>query len=296
MNKLDAETRSQILRMLYEGQSIRSIERISGASKNTIAKLLADAGAVCAAYQDEAFRELRCHRIQVDEIWSFTYAKAKNVAAAKAAPEGAGDTWTWTAICADTKLVPSWLVGGRDSEYAMAFIDDLASRLTNCVQLTSDGHRAYLEAVEGAFGADVDYAMLVKLYGTSSEAAKSRYSPAECIGACKDRIEANPDPRRVSTSYAERQNLTMRMHMRRFTRLTNAFSKKVENHAHAVALHFMYYNFVRVHKTLRMTPTMAAGVTDRLWEVADIVKLLETKETEQPKVRSYINRESKNPN
>lgn len=264
MRKLPASDRVRILHMLCEGQSIRSIERIAGVSKNTVAKLLSDAGAVCAEYQDRVFRDLTCKRVQVDEIWSFTYAKQKNVAMAKAAPEGAGDTWTWTAIDADTKLVMSWLVGGRDSEYAMAFMDDLAKRLANRVQLTSDGHKAYLEAVEGAFGGDIDYAMLVKLYGNAPENAKGRYSPAKFTAARKTRIEGNPDPKHVSTSFAERQNLTMRMHMRRFTRLTNGFSKKVEQHANAVALHFMYYNFVRVHKTLRMTPAMAAGVTDKL--------------------------------
>lgn len=282
MNKLDAKARAQILHLLCEGQSIRSIVRVTGASKNTIAKLLSDAGAVCAEYQDKALRELICQRVQVDEIWSFTYAKQKKVATAKAAPEGAGDTWTWTAIDADSKLAISWLVGGRDSEYAIAFMDDLAKRLANRVQLTSDGHKAYLEAVEGALGADVDYAMLVKLYGTAPEAAKGRYSPAVCIGARKTRIEGDPDPKHVSTSFAERQNLTMRMHMRRFTRLTNGFSRKVEQHANAVALHFMYYNFVRIHSSLRVTRAMAAGITDRLWEISDIVALIEAKEAEKP--------------
>ena len=181
--------------------------------------------------------------------------------------------WTWTAIDADHKLILSWLVGGRDGDYALAFMDDLRSRLANRVQLTSDGHKAYLEAVEGAFGGDIDYAMLVKMYGAAPESAKGRYSPSECIGARKTRIEGNPDRKHVSTSFVERQNLTMRMHMRRFTRLTNAFSKKVENHAHAVALHFMFYNFVRIHKTLKISPAMAAGVTDRLWEIEDIVRL-----------------------
>ncbi|PBB89591.1 IS1 family transposase [Mesorhizobium sp. WSM3864] len=285
MNKLDTATRSKILHLLCEGQSIRAITRVMGMSKNTVAKLLSDAGAVCAAYQDEALRNLTSKRVQVDEIWSFTYAKEKNVRAAKAAPEWAADTWTWTAIDADTKLVMSWLVGGRDSEYAMAFIDDLSRRLNNRVQLTSDGHRAYLEAVEGAFGGDVDYAMLVKIYGTSPDSAKGRYSPAECTGARKETIEGNPDPRHVSTSFAERQNLTMRMHMRRFTRLTNGFSKKVEAHANAVALHFMYCNFVRIHKTLRVTPAMAAGVADKLWEISDIVALIEAKEAEKPLAR-----------
>ncbi|RVD55783.1 DDE domain-containing protein [Mesorhizobium sp. M2D.F.Ca.ET.185.01.1.1] len=285
MNKLDTKTRSQILHLLCEGQSIRAITRVMGMSKNTVAKLLSDAGAVCAAYQDEALRNLTSKRIQVDEIWSFTYAKEKNVRAAKAAPEWAGDTWTWTAIDADTKLVMSWLVGGRDSEYAMAFIDDLSRRLNNRVQLTSDGHRAYLEAVEGAFGGDVDYAMLVKIYGTSPDSTKGRYSPAECTGARKETIEGNPDLKHVSTSFAERQNLTMRMHMRRFTRLTNGFSKKVEAHANAVALHFMYYNFVRIHKALRVTPAMAAGVTDKLWEIGDIVALIEANEAQADRKR-----------
>ncbi|WP_206517332.1 helix-turn-helix domain-containing protein [Mesorhizobium sp. M7A.F.Ca.US.008.03.1.1] len=285
MNKLDNKTRAQILHLLCEGQSIRAITRVMGMSKNTVAKLLSDAGAVCAQYQDETLRNLTSRRIQVDEIWSFTYAKQKNVATAAAAPEWAGDTWTWTAIDADTKLVMSWLVGGRDSEYAMGFMDDLAKRLANRVQLTSDGHKAYLEAVEGAFGGDIDYAMLVKIYGNSPESAKGRYSPAGYISSRKLKVEGNPDRKHVSTSFAERQNLTMRMHMRRFTRLTNGFSKKVEAHANAVALHFMYYNFVRIHATLRMTPAMSAGVTGKLWEVDDIVALIEAKEAEKPLVR-----------
>lgn len=282
MNKLDAQTRSQILHLLVEGQSIRAITRLTGVSKNTVAKLLSDAGAVCAEYQDCALRNLTSRRIQVDEIWSFTYAKQKNVAAAKTAPDFAGDTWTWTAIDADTKLVISWLVGGRDSGYAMAFMDDLAKRLANRVQLTSDGHKAYLEAVEGAFGGDIDYAMLIKLYGNAPETAKGRYSPAVCTGARKTEIEGKPDRKHISTSFAERQNLTMRMHMRRFTRLTNGFSKKVEQHANAVALHFMYYNFVRIHASLRVSPAMAAGVADKLWEITDIVALIEAKEAERP--------------
>jgi IS1 family transposase len=202
---------------------------------------------------------------------------------AKAAPQHAGDTWTWTAIDADSKLMISWLVGGRDSEFAMVFMDDLRARLANRVQLTSDGHKAYLETVEGAFGGDVDYAQLVKLYGSSPESAKGRYSPAECIGAQKLPVEGNPDPKHISTSFAERQNLNLRMHMRRFTRLTNAFSKKVENHALNVALFTFYYNFVRIHKTLRVTPAMAAGVTDKLWEIGDMVKLLEDWESNQSK-------------
>jgi IS1 family transposase len=239
---------------------------------------MVDAGQAAAWYQDRVFRNLTCKRIQVDEIWAFVYAKQKNIAGAKRAPANAGDVWTWTAIDADTKLIPSWFVGGRDSDAAIIFMDDLASRLANRVQLTSDGHKAYLEAVEGAFGSDIDYAMLVKLYGESPEAEK-RYSPAVCIGARKTLIEGEPDPKHVSTSFAERSNLNVRMHTRRFTRLTNAFSKKVKNHAHAVALFAIYYNFVRIHKTLRTTPAMAAGVTKRLWEIGDIVDVLEAWET-----------------
>lgn len=274
MNKLDREARSRILHLLCEGNSLRAVTRLTGASKKAVSKLMVDAGQAAAWYQDRVFVNLTCKRIQVDEIWAFVYAKQKNVPLAKKAPPQAGDVWTWTAIDADTKLIPSWHVGGRDSDEAMIFMDDLASRLANRVQLTSDGHKAYLEAVEGAFGADIDYAMLVKMYGPSGEGEK-RYSPAECIGAVKHRVEGNPDPKYVSTSYAERSNLSVRMHTRRFTRLTNAFSKKVENHAHAVALFAMYYNFVRIHKTLRTTPAMAAKVTERLWEIGDIVDVLE---------------------
>jgi IS1 family transposase len=275
MNRLSRKDRAQILHLLCEGNSIRAVTRLTGVSKKAVSRLMVDAGQAAAWYQDRVFRNLTCKRIQVDEIWAFVYAKQKNVALAKAAPTNAGDVWTWTAIDADTKLIPSWFVGGRDSDAAIIFMDDLASRLANRVQLTSDGHRAYLEAVEGAFGADVDYAQLVKLYGESPDAEK-RYSPAVCIGAHKNPIEGNPDPKYISTSFAERQNLNVRMHTRRFTRLTNAFSKKVENHAHSVALFAMYYNFVRIHKTLRTTPAMAAGVTKRLWEIGDIVDVLKS--------------------
>jgi IS1 family transposase len=216
--------------------------------------------------------------VQVDEIWSFTAAKQKNVASMKAPVEGAGDTWTWTAIDAETKLLITWLVGGRDSDYAIAFMDDLRDRLANRVQLTSDGHRAYLEAVEGAFGGDVDYAQLVKLYGAASESAKGRYSPAECIGARKERIEGSPDPKHISTSFAERQNLTMRMQMRRFTRLTNAFSKKFENHMHMVALYTVWYNYVKQHKSLKgLSPAMAAGLSDTLWSMTDLAKIIDAR-------------------
>ncbi len=275
MNRLSRKDRASILHLLCEGSSIRAITRLTGASKNTVTKLVVDAGKAASWYQDRVFRNLTCKRVQVDEIWNFVYAKEKNVPTAKTAPADAGDVWTWTAIDADTKLMPSWLVGSRDSDSATIFMGDLASRLAGRIQLTSDGHRAYLEAVEGAFGADIDYAMLVKIYGASPESAKGRYSPAECTGARKERIEGSPDPKHVSTSFSERSNLTLRMHMRRFTRLTNAFSKKVENHTHAVALHMMYYNFVRIHQTLRTTPAMAAGITKKLWEMTDVVDVLE---------------------
>ena len=292
MNKLDSKTRKLIIRCLVEGQSIRATARTADVSKNTVAKLLIDAGKACADYQDGVLRDLPCRCIQVDEIWAFVYAKQKNVASAKSAPAEAGDVWTWTAICADTKLVPSWRVGDRSGATAIEFMDDLRSRLANRVQLTSDGHRAYLEAVEGAFGGDVDYAQIVKLYGEAPEAQK-RYSPAACVGARKRRVEGNPDPAHVSTSYAERNNLTMRMSIRRFTRLTNAFSKKIENHTHSVALHFMYYNFCRQHQSLGgISPAMAAGVTDRLWDIEDMVRLLEEAAPKPGPRGPYRNRNS----
>jgi IS1 family transposase len=275
MKKLDRDTRAQVLHLLCEGNSIRGTARLVGVSKTTILKLVEDAGCAAAWYQDRVFQNLECKRIQVDEVWGFVGAKAKNADPALKAAGQAGDAWLWVATDADTKLVPSWLVGGRDSDAAIIFMDDLASRLANRVQLTSDGHKAYLEAVEGAFGSDIDYAMLVKLYGEAVEGTKGRYSPAECIGARKERIEGNPDMKHVSTSYSERNNLNVRMHSRRMTRLTNAFSKKMANHAHAMALHFLYYNFVRIHQTLRTTPAMAAGVTKRLWEMTDVVDVLE---------------------
>lgn len=275
MNKLPLQKRVQILHMLCEGSSMRSISRVVDVSINTVSKLLVNAGRACSAFHDEQVREVPARRVQVDEIWSFVYAKQKNVANAKRKDLAYGDVWTWTAIDADSKMIVSWLVGGRDSDYAMAFMDDLSRRLTNRVQLTSDGHKAYLEAVEGAFGGDIDYAMLVKLYGTAPESAKGRYSPAECIGARKTPIEGNPDPKHVSTSYAERQNLTMRMHMRRFTRLTNAFSKKFENHMHMIALYTVWYNFVRQHKAHKLSPAMAAGVTDHLWDMEELAEMID---------------------
>ncbi len=278
MNRLDREQRSRILHLLCEGSSIRAVTRLTGASKNTVIKLMVEAGKACAAYHDERVRNLKARRIQCDEIWSFCYAKDKNVRHAKAAPDGAGNVWTWTALDADTKLMVTWLVGDRTSSSGVVFLRDLKSRLTNRVQLTTDGHGAYLEATEHTFGDDVDYAMLIKLYGNPEGergTSERKYSPAPCIGTRTKEISGSPDPEHVSTSYAERQNLNMRMHMRRFTRLTNAFSKKFENHCHAVALFTTYYNFVRIHKTLRVTPAMAAGVTDRLWEIGDIVNVLE---------------------
>ena len=270
MNKLDITKRRQILAMLCEGSSMRSISRVADVSINTVSKLLVEAGEACLILHDEKVQNVKASRIQCDEIWSFCHAKQKNVASAKAAPEGAGDVWTWTAIDADTKLIVSYYVGDRSGESAMVLMDDLKARLSNRVQLTTDGHKAYLEAVEGAFGGDVDFAQLVKMYGPTVT-APGRYSPAECTGIKKIAREGNPDIKHVSTSYVERQNLTMRMSMRRFTRLTNAFSKKIENHIHALALYFVFYNFTRIHKTLRMSPAMAAGVTDRLWSLDDVI-------------------------
>jgi IS1 family transposase len=252
---------------------MRSISRIVDVSINTVTKLLVDAGNACSEYQDQAFRNLTCSRIQCDEIWSFSYCKEKNVPEDKRGQFGYGDVYTWTSICADSKLVPSWYVGRRDYQSAKLFIDDLAGRLTHRVQLTTDGHKAYLQAIEDSFGSEIDYAQLIKLYGNDVESEK-RYSPAECTGTIKEIVQGNPDPAHISTSYVERQNLTMRMSMRRFTRLTNGFTKKVENHCHALALYFMFYNFVRIHKTLRVTPAIEAGVTNHLWEIEDILGLL----------------------
>lgn len=279
MNKLDQNSRARVLHLLCEGNSIRAITRLTGISKTTVSKLVVDAGKACSWYQDRVFRNLECKRVQVDEIWGFVGAKAKNAKPELKAAGEQGDAWLWVATDADTKLVLSWLVGSRDAECAGNFIDDLAERLANRVQLTSDGHAPYLQAIDNAFGNAIDYAMLVKIYGASPESAKGRYSPAECLGAKKQRISGSPDMKHVSTSYAERNNLNIRMHSRRMTRLTNAFSKKMENHAHAMSLHFIYYNFVRIHKTLRTTPAMAAGVTKKLWEMSDIVDMLEVWET-----------------
>src|ERR1022692_4555518 len=272
MNKLSTEKRRQVVAALVEGNGIRATVRMTGVSKNTIAKLLVELGAACSDYLDKALVKLNCKRVQCDEIWSFCYAKEKNVPAELRGTFGYGDVWTWIGMDADSKLIISWLVGGRDSGSAYAFIQDLAKRLANRVQLTTDGHRAYLTAVEDNFGSDVDYAMLVKLYG-SDGGNETRYSPAECIGCREVVISGRPDPKHISTSYIERQNLTMRMQMRRFTRLTNAHSKKIENHIAAIALHYMHYNFCRVHQTLRVPPTMQAGLIKRLMSIEDIITL-----------------------
>ena len=282
-NRLRTEDRARIVGCLVEGMSIRATVRVTGAAKNTIVKLLADLGAECAAYQDATLTGLPCTRIECDEIWSFCYSKAKNVPAAHEGEFGYGDVWTWTAICADTKLVPSWLVGERNGEDAEAFMRDLASRLTSRVQLTTDGHKPYLNAVEQAFGADIDYAMLHKIHAQpQGNTNERRYSSAVCTGIDIKTVTGNPDKSLASTSYVERQNLTMRMGMRRFTRLTNGFPKKVENLAHAVSLHYMHYNFARPHKTLTKaangyptTPAMAAGVADHVWTLTEIAALLD---------------------
>lgn len=294
MNKLPAHKRVMILNMLIEGMSMRSISRTVGVSINTVTKLLVEAGEACAAYHDETVRNVKANHVQCDEIWSFCYAKDKNVPTAKAAPEGAGDVWTWTAIERDSKMILSFEVGDRSGATAIEFMDDLRARLANRVQLTTDGHKAYLEAVEGAFGDDVDYAMLVKLYGaaTGSKGHERKYSPAECTGARKELVTGQPIKEMVSTSHVERQNLTMRMGMRRFTRLTNGFSKKLENHLHMLALYFVHYNFVRVHKSLRMTPAMAAGVSDTLHDMEWIVGLIDAR-APAPKKRGPYKKRAK---
>ncbi|MGA7766825.1 MAG: IS1 family transposase [Candidatus Sulfotelmatobacter sp.] len=273
MNCLDTETRARVINCLIEGCSIRATVRMTGVAKNTIVKLLSDLGCACAAFHNRTVRNLKVRRLQADEIWCFVGAKAKNVSAEKK-QEGWGDVWTWVGIDADTKLVVSYLVGGRDSGWAHDFMDDCASRIRNRVQITTDGNRVYLDAVEDAFGADIDYAMLQKIYGAPSNEEARRYSPARCIGCDLKVVSGNPDPKHVSTSFVERQNLTMRMHMRRFTRLTNGFSKKVDNHRHSVSLHYMFYNFCRIHQTLKVTPAMEAGLTDHVWGIEEICALL----------------------
>jgi IS1 family transposase len=281
MNNLDNKKRAHILILLCEGMGINATCRVTDTAKNTVLKLLADA---CAKYQDETMRNLNCKRMECDEIWSFVGMKQKNVPAEQQGEFGLGGVYTWTAIDADTKLIPCWHVGTRGAESAYEFIHDLASRLTSRIQLTTDGHKAYVDAVDDAFGGDIDFAQLIKMYGNAGQSKDDhrRYSPADCTGIEKRRITGNPNIKDVSTSYVERQNLTMRMHMRRFTRLTNAFSKKLENHMHAISLYFMFYNFCKVHKSLRVTPAMEAGIADKIWNIIDVVNLIPV---EQPKKR-----------
>ncbi|HEY8751174.1 MAG TPA: IS1 family transposase [Tepidisphaeraceae bacterium] len=273
MNQLSTAERCQIIGALVEGNSINSIVRMTGRSNNTILKLLADIGTACQKYHDEHVRGLTCKRIQCDEIWNYCYSKEKNVPEDKRGQFGYGDTWTWCAIDADTKLMVSWLVGLRDLSYARPFMQDVADRLIHRVQITTDGLRSYLDAVYNAFGNDIDYAMLVKIYGPDRSTA-TRYSPPQLTAIKTDVHCGNPDERYISTSFVERQNLTMRMQMRRFTRLTNGFSKKVENMKHTVALHFMHYNFCRIHKSIRVTPAMEAKLTDHVWGLEELVALL----------------------
>ena len=275
MNRLSTAKRVAVISALVEGCSVRSTSRLTGVAKGTILRLLADVGRACTTYQDTAIRNVPARRVQIDEIWSFVGAKAKNVTPENTARGAVGDAWTFVAIDAQTKLVLSWLVGLRDAGCATEFLQDVAGRLANRIQLTTDGHKMYLSAVEDAFGSEIDYAMLQKVYGADTQAEK-RYSPAVCLGCKIETVAGNPDPAHIGTSHIERHNLTMRMNIRRFTRLTNAFSKKVENHAHSVALFYMHYNFVRVHQTLRVTPAMEAGLTDHVWSIQDVVALADS--------------------
>ena len=277
MNQLPAHLRTQMFRCLAEGNSVRATSRLCGVAFNTVLKIIPDLGAACAAYQDEAFRNLPCRRLQLDEIWSFCKTKQRNVK-----PEdkgkGWGDVWTWIALDADTRLIPAWHVGKREFSDAATFVNDLASRLSHRVQLTTDGHNAYLSAIENAFGDSIDYAMLVKLYGPEKNDAQSRYSPPACIGTRKTTVTGKPDAAHVSTSYIESQNLTLRMHNRRFTRLTNAYSRKLENHRHSIAISFMWHNYCKIHSSLRVTPAMQAGITDHVWEPEEVIALTNRKQ------------------
>jgi IS1 family transposase len=283
MNRLESETRAQVINCLIEGCSIRATVRMTGVAKKTVMRLLLEVGTICADYQDKVFRDLKCKRLQLDEMWSWIYCKEKNRTEeiAKKNP-AAGDVWLWTAVDADTKLVPAWMLGSRDGRTARRFVADLASRLSHRVQITTDSHRPYLQAVEDAFGGDVDYAMLHKVYGFPME-HETRYSPATCIGCEQKRISGDPAMEHISTSFVERQNWTVRTNIRRYTRLSNGFSRKIENHAAAVALNYFSYNFIKIHRTLRTSPAMAAGVTDRLWEVKDLVALWEQYERDTEK-------------
>lgn len=273
MNRLIASKQEQVISALVEGTSINATSRITGVAKHTILKLLKDMGCACAAYHNAHVRNLRVRRIQADEIWAFVYGKDRNLTLEQV-QSGLGSVWTWTALDADTKLIVSYMLGDRGASTAQTFMRDVARRIANRIQLTTDGHRVYAEAVEGAFGADIDYAMLVKIYGASNDNPESRYSPATCIGCRTGVLAGSPDPDHISTSFVERSNLSMRMGMRRFTRLTNAFSKKLENHGHMVALYFMHYNYCRVHKTLRVTPAMEAGLTDHVWSLEELIGLI----------------------
>jgi IS1 family transposase len=296
MNKLPISKRVQILSMLCEGSSMRSVSRVCDVSINTVAKLLDETGKASLAFHDERVRGLKSKRVQCDEIWSFVYAKNKNVVDAKAPPKGAGDVWTWTAIDADSKLICSWAVGQRDAYWAYAFMDDLKDRLANRVQLTTDGHGAYLTAVEKAFGnTDIDFAQLIKIYGDAASKGgfeERRYSPPECIGIKKRLIAGEPDPKHISTSYVERQNLTMRMSMKRFARLSNAFSKKVASHRNALSLYFYFYNWCRIHKTLRVTPAMAAGLTDKLLSFEDLIAIMDATAPKPGRPKTYKKQEA----
>ena len=286
MKTLNETTRGKIIHMLCEGVSLRAVARMLDVSRNTVDKLLRDVGAACLEYQDTHLRNLPCKRVQCDEIWSFVYAKEKNVPKELQGVPGIGDVWTWTAIDADTKLVPCWYVGGRRIADAKTFIGDLASRLANRVQLSTDGHKPYLNAVDQHFGEDIDFGRIVKLYGTIDKKGQPKYAPgghgSECVGIRTSVVVGDPDESHISTSYVERQNLTMRMSMRRFARQTNAHSKKIENHMHAISLHFMFYNFARIHSSLRVTPAMAAGIADHVWSVEEIAALAKI---EAPKKR-----------
>lgn len=284
MNKLSPEMRAAVLSCLVDGVSIRATSRITGVAKGTILRLLESAGAACAEYQNQVLWNLPCRRIQADEIWSFIFGRDRNIRpeVRDHSPSLVGSAWTWTAICSETKLMVSWYVGSRDVYSATEFVRDIAPRLAGRIQLTTDGLKLYVNAVDGAFGGEIDYAMLTKLYGPSGndKSAETRYSPGRIKGVEKSVILGDPDEQHINTSYVERQNLTMRMGMRRFTRLTNAFSKKFENHCHAVSLHMFHYNFIRVHQTIRTTPAVAAGVTDRVWSLLDLVELIESRECE----------------
>jgi len=284
MHKLPAAKRAQILQMLCEGSSMRSISRVVDVSINTVTRYLVIAGHACEAFHDQTVRKVKAERVQCDEIWSFCGMKEKTAKAkGKDRPKNVGDVWTWTAIDADSKLIVSWLIGGRDAGYAWEFMTDVAARLANRVQLTTDGHGAYLAVVPDAFRGEVDYAQLVKVYGPDPREDQRRYSPAQCLGATKEPVIGNPDPDHISTSFVERSNLTLRMANRRFTRLTNAFSKKIENHSHMVALYTVWYNFVKMHRSLKMTPALKANVTNRLWSMDDLVALIDAWDDAQPR-------------